>query len=310
MSESTTKAPGAADASSSPGKLLRRAREAQRLPIEALAAAIKVPPRKLELLETDRYAELPDPAFTRGLAQAVCRYLKVDPAPVLALLPPAITNSRIDPLSEGINAPYREHMERGFDWHRVAAPAVWAPLALLIAAAWLYLSPPTSLQVSDWLPSRQRTGDPSSPTIVSEVLTPPVPGAVRTPAADPPGAVAPAPTATPAPAPAPMPSFPVAAPPAAVAPPAAPAASAAAAAGGDALLRVAAIQDSWVEVVDADGRSLIGRTLRAGETVQFDAPTPLRVKVGNAAGTELHFRGEAIDLPSLTRDNVARLRLK
>ena len=55
----------------------------QGLHIAALAAAIKVTPRKLEALETDRFDELPDATFTRALAQTVCRTLKIDAAPVL-----------------------------------------------------------------------------------------------------------------------------------------------------------------------------------------------------------------------------------
>ena len=88
MSDEAVGAAGAGAAQRSAGRLLREAREAQGLHIAALAAAIKVAPRKLELLEADRFDELPDATFTRALAQTVCRALKIDPAPVLALLPP------------------------------------------------------------------------------------------------------------------------------------------------------------------------------------------------------------------------------
>ena len=73
----------------SPGALLRAAREKQGLHIAALAAAIKVAPRKLDALENDRWHELPDATFTRALAQTVCRTLKIDARPVLDLLPAA-----------------------------------------------------------------------------------------------------------------------------------------------------------------------------------------------------------------------------
>ncbi len=64
-----------ATASPTAGRLLREAREKQGLHIAALAAAIKVAPRKLELLEADRFDELPDATFTSALAQTVCRAL-------------------------------------------------------------------------------------------------------------------------------------------------------------------------------------------------------------------------------------------
>ena len=69
------------------GGLLRAAREKQGLHIAALAAAIKVAPRKLDALENDRHDELPDATFVRALAQTVCRTLKIDPRPVLHMLP-------------------------------------------------------------------------------------------------------------------------------------------------------------------------------------------------------------------------------
>src|ERR1700740_3391776 len=87
---------------SSAGALLRQARQAQGLHIAALSAAIKVTPRKLELLEADQFDQLPDATFTRALAQTVCRALKIDAAPVLALLPRPHGN-RLGDVREGLN---------------------------------------------------------------------------------------------------------------------------------------------------------------------------------------------------------------
>ena len=98
-------------AATTAGALLRQARQAQGLHIAALAAAIKVTPRKLELLEADRYDELPDATFTRALAQTVCRTLKIDVAPVLALLPQAGAIALM-PGKGGLNAPFHERPGR------------------------------------------------------------------------------------------------------------------------------------------------------------------------------------------------------
>ena len=95
-------------AAPSAGRLLREARERQGLHIAALAAAIKVAPKKLELLEADRFDALPDATFTRALAQTVCRALKIDPAAVLVLLPPATVGHRLEHVGGGLNAPFRE----------------------------------------------------------------------------------------------------------------------------------------------------------------------------------------------------------
>src|SRR5687768_11256537 len=93
------------------GALLRAAREKQGLHIAALAAAIKVSPRKLDALENDRWSELPDATFTRALAQTVCRTLKIDAKPVLDLLP-AVGGAALEHASVGLNTPFRERPGR------------------------------------------------------------------------------------------------------------------------------------------------------------------------------------------------------
>jgi cytoskeleton protein RodZ len=56
---------------------------------------------------------------------------------------------------------------------------------------------------------------------------------------------------------------------------------------------------------------VLARLVNVGEEVALDAPPPLRVKIGNARGTQLTFRGQVIDLVAAGgRDNVARLELK
>jgi len=87
------------------GQLLRRYRETQGVQIDILASSLKVPVSKLQSLENDRLDELPDAMFARALTLAVCRILKNDPAPVLALLPGQDV-SRLAPKDErGIDFP-------------------------------------------------------------------------------------------------------------------------------------------------------------------------------------------------------------
>jgi cytoskeleton protein RodZ len=76
-----------APATTTAGAMLRGYREAQGLRIDSVASSLKVPASKLESLENDRLDELPDTMFARALTLAVCRVLKADAAPVLALLP-------------------------------------------------------------------------------------------------------------------------------------------------------------------------------------------------------------------------------
>ena len=78
MSELGEQTLESAPAASRPVRL-SEAREAAGLHIAALAAALKVPVRKLEALEAGRYEELPDLTFARALASSACRQLRIDP---------------------------------------------------------------------------------------------------------------------------------------------------------------------------------------------------------------------------------------
>ena len=276
----------------SAGALLRQAREARGMHIAALAAAMKVSPAKLEAIETDRYEQLPDMTFVRALAQTMCRLLKIDPQPVLALLPQALPvggPGGLERVSGGLNTPFRDQGDRADPWRRLLsrAPLVWAGAALLVAAVVVYGVP-----AGHWF---RRD-------------TPPAPATAAAPAA---------PAAASAPAPAEAASQPASAAIAQAEPASAAvetvfsspiAASGVDAADGVAVLR--ASEPSWVEVSDAAGKLLLSRTLQPGESVGLNGALPLKFKIGNAAATELVFRGLPVPLAGTTRDNVARLELK
>lgn len=298
-------------AGASAGALLRAAREKRGLHIAALAAAIKVAPRKLDALENDRWSELPDATFTRALAQTVCRSLKIDAKPVLDLLPPAEILS-VEAGAGALNEPFHEHgARRDASWAALAVkPLVAAALLLMVAAVVVYLLP-----AGWWSPDR-------APAVVSSPLpasaaaaqasaepAEPTPAGNAAEAASAP-AVAPAPVANVASEPRTTPGALPA--PAAAASAAVPARAqtAASAAGTGSVVQIRAQQASWVEVRDAQGRALVSRTLQPGETVGLDGEPPFRLTIGNAAATELRFRGQPVALEPHTRDAVARLELK
>ncbi|HEX7439823.1 MAG TPA: helix-turn-helix domain-containing protein [Caldimonas sp.] len=271
------------------GRLLREARQAQGLHIAALASAIKVAPRKLELLEADRFDELPDATFTRALAQTVCRSLKVDAAPVLALLPRPSGN-RLGQVSEGLNTPFRERPGRlvPSDWTSLGRPGVWGPALVLLTAAAVYFMPSGLFQNS-----ATRVRPPVDSAASAAALATPV---VRAGSAAEPTAVA----ASSVPAVVLEAALPLPAPPPLAAPADAP----------PKLLQLHAVAGSWIEVVDGRGRALLSRLINPGENVELDGAVPLKVKIGNAAGTEVIFRGQVLELAPFTRDNMARLELK
>ncbi|WP_280155631.1 helix-turn-helix domain-containing protein [Piscinibacter sp. XHJ-5] len=286
------------------GGILREARQAQGLHIAALAATIKVAQRKLEALEADRLDELPDATFTRALAQTVCRALKIDATPVLALLP-APAGHRLEHVSEGINEPFREGRGEPANWMSVlGSPTLWAVLVIAVLTAAVYLMPQAWLTRVHPSSGAASAPEPAASATVSVSL--PAAGVTEPASASPAASAAPVveQAALPvpaAPAPQPAPTATVAAP--------APVA-AASASPTTAALQLRTVGQSWIEVQDARQQVLLSRVVEPGEAIALDGTTPLRVKIGNARATELVFRGRPLDLTPSTRDNVARLELK
>jgi cytoskeleton protein RodZ len=285
----------------SAGAQLRVARERRGLHIAALAAAIKIPQRKLEALEADRFDELPDVTFTRALAMTVCRALKIDAAPVLAQLPLAGGNG-LAAVTGGLNAPFRErpgHADPG-DLSPLRHPLAWAALAVLMAAAAVLLLP------HGWWESFWPAGTPEQPPAAVAPPSAPLTAAASVPAAVPRTSAASAVEAQ-------APGINVASAPAVEVVHSAPSVDSGAgamddSAGGLAVLR--ASDATWVEVVDAEGRVLVQRLLRPGEIMGLKGRLPFKLKIGNAAATQVQLRGQDVDLTPFTRDNVARLELK
>jgi cytoskeleton protein RodZ len=292
----------AAGADVSAGAMLRTAREARGLHIAALAAAIKVAPRKLEALEGDRYGELPNLTFTRALAQTVCRALKIDAEPVLAKLPPTGDMPKLSRVGAGLNAPFHEapgSRDPG-EFTLLRKPAFWATLVVLAGALALALLP------DRWMPWHGASLS-QSPEWLATLAVRRAPAPVRAAAAAP---VPPAPRTVVSDSPLPAALQPAA--PHMVVPPApTPPADgvAATAASTPATLALHANAESWVEVLDSRGQTLLSRIVQPGERVGLDGALPLRLTIGNAAATLLHFRGQPVDLAANTRDNVAHLQL-
>ena len=301
----------------SAGAMLRAAREKQGLHIAALAAAIKVTPRKLDALEHDRWDELPDATFTRALAQTVCRTLKIDPRPVLDRLPAAAIVS-FESQDAGLNAPFRDRPGREDPGLAGSAlrPMVWAALGLMGAALLVYLLP------ADWLNRFSAPGPAASLPVAVEPSPAPVsPASAASSTAL--GGYSPllaglqasasvggagltgglsAPVSTVGGA-----SAAAAAGETVFSAPAAAAGPLVGAATGPVQLRTS--EPSWIEVRDSRDNTLLSRMVLPGESVGLDGSLPIRLTIGNAAATTLGFRGQAIDLAPRTRDNVARVEL-
>lgn len=301
------------------GQLLREAREAAGLHAATLAATLKVPLRKLEALEADRYEELPDAVFVRALASSICRTLKIDAQPVLERLPQT-AQPRLAQDGDGINAPFRAAgtPQPGLRAH-VFKPVPLLVVALLLATVVVMFLPQRDDGVA--LPAASPSDPvmpPGTPATVTAApaeprgpdgavmpATPasaPIAGAMPAAPAAPATTVATASTAT---LPAPAAGAASAAIPAAT--PASAAASAPAAAG---VVTFRTTGESWVQVTDAGGTTVLRRLMAAGETAGANGTLPLAVTVGNIGATEVRVRGQPFNLQPVSRDNVARFEVK
>ena len=291
----------AADATALPqahsaGSLLRAAREASGLHVAALAVAMKVPVKKLEALEADRFDLLPDAVFVRALASSVCRSLKIDPVPVLAKLPQSVA-PRLSTEDRGINTPFHTPG----NGKRLTLPDVMTKPAFLVVV--MLLVGAVSLS---FLP--ERGASDKNPDTTQNSFTPLVPAQPVEPVKG--EAVATGLTAIVAPsaiassAQAMVATVPPADKPLVLeaAQPAAPLV--------DGVLVFKARSASWVEVTDAKGVVQFRKTLVMGDRVVAPGVPPLSVVVGRADVTDVEVRGVAFPLDSIAKDNVARFEVK
>ena len=297
--------PGITDLSA--GAMLRQAREARGLHVDAVAAALKVPVKKIEALENDALDSLPDAVFARALAASMCRALQVDPAPVLAKLPGASRTGLAD-ADKTINANFRGGSERtGRGAWRSSRGLVAVIALLLIGAMVLYFMPESllgalraSLQnatqrqtapeglatdATSVLPrssaspaAKTQTGSVIEPIALERHVTPQLSVEATTAAA--------------------MASLPVAS------------ASSVPAAGSQ-LVTFAVRSEAWITVTDSHNTVLLKRTVPAGEAVGVSGSLPLSVVVGRAQGVDVQVRGQPFDLKPLTGPGgVARFSVK
>ncbi|MDO8905995.1 RodZ domain-containing protein [Hydrogenophaga sp.] len=306
---------GPQDQSHVPLHLLRQAREAVGLHIAVLAAALKVPVRKLEALEAGRYDELPDLTFARALASSACRQLKIDPAPILEQIP----MGRLPVLGKAgnaINTPFKASFpgatSNQSSWF--FRPSVLIA-TLLVVAALVLLVLPEVIQMpamgTNPTVSTDQTGQTIEPV---ELGAPPS----EEPQADPSGAAPPVVpvegSVTPSTAEQPasgatpgegVPSLQEAstAVPGNVQQPGTPAAS-------PALLRITAGGESWVEVTNGAGAVVVQRVLRQGEVIEFSSTPPYKVILGRAEAAQVFVRGQSLDVMPYARNNVARFEVK
>ena len=257
-----------------PGTLLRRAREARGQSIADVVQVIRFSPRQIEALERDDYASLPGSTAVRGLVRNYAKFLKLDAAPLLAQLDPAVPVPEADvrpPTNMG-------EAERPTIVERVRPRLVVAGVALLLLALAGY-----------WYSSVPGDGSLTRlPRGVSDSS-----GAVGPNSGVPPAAV------------------PVLAPvPAVVAENSPVDASGASSPPPSSGLRIEFDDLSWIEIRDATQKIVFVGEYPAGTRQNVEGKAPFQVWIGKASGVRVFLGERSIDLKPYTREDIARFSLE
>jgi cytoskeleton protein RodZ len=296
----------------SPGAMLRCAREATGIHIAALAVAMKVPVKKLEALEGDRWDLLPDAVFVRALASSMCRALKIDAHPVLEMLPKQDV-PKLEAQARGANTPFASSRIRSGQTSSGVrmSPAIWVAVLLLLGAVAVVVWP-------DSLGWTEASADNAASVQVQAVqpLNPEMAVIDKSPVVD-----------------AQMQA--VSAPPTALSSMhsqepqandgvaasvteshgAANVVAATPAVSGPANVLIPAVSfhatsPSWVEVTDAKGGVQLRRILTQDERIQVNGLLPLTVVIGRADAVKVEVKGQPFSLASIAKENVARFEVK
>lgn len=283
------------------GEILARERAVRGLTIEDVAQQLKFGARQLEALEQDRFDLLPGGTFARGMVRSYAKLLKLDAESLLTRMEGKLEVPDPGRLADRFRqpVPFANASRR--------SNVIYGILSLLILAA-------VAGVLIEWKQERAKVAGPAA--VAS------APAQVEKPrAAD---AVAPAEPAPPAP------SAPTAAAvqpsvvPAAVQAPAAmqsaqdvakaqkpPVAKAAPSADPDARRIVMRFdEESWVEVRDAAGHTLLEQLVPAGSQRVVSGQPPFDMVIGNAQHVQVTYQNQPFDLKPHTRVDVARFTLK
>ena len=303
---------------SSPGAQLAALRQERGWTVEQVASQLNLAPRQVLAIESDDYASLPGMPIVRGFVRAYAKLLKVDAAPLLAMLG-GETVLMQEPLvpRKTLSTPFSEARLPSMS-DRPGLSSKWVVggllLVLLVVGIWSAqqsqvvadLQNAAATQIKEALGhllgsgSKPQGGAPEKATPQPETAAPATPPAVT---ASQPASAPPAESAAVAPA-AEQPAF--------QQPPAPVAETAAPPTGKEVkdTLVLQAREENWVEVRRIDSkRSLLSRLMKPGETETVEITEPVSLVIGNASGIDATLRGEPLEIKP-GRSNIARLNLK
>jgi cytoskeleton protein RodZ len=264
----------------SAGKLLNEARVLQGLSVADVAGRIKFAPRQVEALEEDNYGQLPELAFVRGFARSYARLLHLDETEILKALPQ--TTKQTAPLVTPTEVPFptaQSARQINLLWLSAALG-----LALLLGIGIIFIKEkPENKKVVVPKPVENVSSKPLL-TVVSAVEV--ASSVVETPVVVAPSTYEPPATEV-------ISKFNVTQNKSNTAP-----------------IHLVFNTESWADVKDKDGKTLLKMVNAAGSEQWVKGNPPFSLVIGNASGVRLYYEGEEVDLKEFTEVEVARLMLE
>lgn len=282
------------------GAMLRERRVALGLSQSDVANIVKLPTRRIEAMEQERWDELPDGPYLRGFLKNVARALNLDAATLIDRVDESLMRARnpdsilVAPGSTHAMLPRRSGPAEGRYSGRslVAGAMVFALIAALIAWSGTDSFDRSMAVARQWLggqrsPAETRTAPKTTaPRTSSESVPLPSPGTSVQPASAT-GGDASLPAAGLSDTPDRL----------------------ATASGDRVAIQFHCSEDAWIEVRGGDGKLLMSQLNSAGSDQSIEGQAPFSVVVGNARAVSLNYRGRPVDLTPYIHDQVARLTL-
>ena len=258
-----------------PGRMLAQLRAERALSIADVAQRLKYGARQIEALEAEEFDKLPGATFVRGMVRGYAKLLDTDPQPMLAELEQRYVPGEIDLDLRDKGIPFARSGKRG-----TRAYLALSVVVLIVLAGVLY---EWRAGAFPWAGSAPDTPPPQEQSEAPPVAQPVAPPAEAEVPAAPSNNVAKAPAAQ-------------------VQKPSGGSAS-------EGRVRLEFDRESWVEIRDRDGKTLMSQLNPAGSRKVVLGRPPLSLVIGNGAAVRLTFNDRPIDLKPYIQIEVARLTL-
>lgn len=283
------------------GGALRVAREKQGLTIHDVASKLKISGRQIESIEADQFASLPESTIVRGFIRNYAKLLKIEVEPLLDAYNVLVPSKQ--PLAFTVQ-PSTTMKVTSYKKPQIGRYIVAVLLILLTLGAWFFYQsyiekpsptlPTAEMEITEPLPEPalpaaervEQSVDLTLPAPAVTDVTPLPAGTLNPPVVAADAVSADLPTAT-----APVEAKPLAP------------------EVGMAKLEFNANQETWISVVDSNGKEIYNKTIFAGSRESFNAKIPFNVVIGNAGGATMTVNNKLVNLGPHSRSNVARIKV-